>query len=275
MGVMYLRFLTVLSVFFIIFAIFSLWLARDIYDTSNFTALSVKAFEDPEVRAAIASETVDRALQDRPIIRQVAGDYLESFVAGMLANERMKNLFERTAERLHDYVLNNNKQDITLETGAIGSAIKPIISLVSPNLSEQLTNDIPSSVTLLNSNAFPNINKWVGWIVATGPILGLIGLVLLIVVYFYEKNLKLSLKRTGIYLAIGSIVFMLIVPYFRLLLSSRVTNQNRTTIVLTTYDTFTRNLLEYLLIAALIAAGLYALGYFWPQIRKFASRMNK
>jgi len=260
------RFLTVISVIFIIFAVFSLWLSRDIYDTSNFAKLSTKALQKESVRNAIASETVDRVLQDKPIVRQVAGDYLQSFIAGMLDNPTMGKVLEKTSSRLHDYVLNDNRKDVLIDTGGITTAIKPIVNLVSPDLAKQLGDKVPSSIVIVSANSVPQINPWLGWVVATGPVLGIIGIVVIILVIVFEKNIGLSLKRIGLFLTVGSLIFMLVVPYFRMLLSSRVTNPNRTTVALATYDVFTKDLFIYLLWTVLFAILLFILGYFWPRI---------
>lgn len=95
--------LLILSVVLILFANLGFWLSRTIYNTQNFADIVVDVYKQPEVRGAISSEIVDAALSDRPLVRQVIGDQLQSVISGILASDASETILNKSASRLQTY----------------------------------------------------------------------------------------------------------------------------------------------------------------------------
>ncbi len=260
------RLLTGLSVVFIIFAVFSFWVSNNLYNTTSFTETTLKTFKSDEVRGVVAKESVERILENRPVVRQVAGGYLESFIAGVLGSDTAKGVFERSSNALHGYLFSSNRQDVTLNTTSFTSLVKPVLTAVSPDLAGQVPEELPESIVLIESNALPNIDQWLRPVIIAGPLVGLAALIIVIYLIYADSSRIKAIKRLGLYLAVGSLLSTLTIPYFRMLIGAASQNQNRITIITTAYDNFTKPLLSDWLLLALAGVLIYLVGLFWPKI---------
>lgn len=262
------RILTIVSVILILFANFAFWLSSTIYNPNNFSSLATKVYNSTEVRDAISSEIVDEALKDKPIAQQAVGDTLKSSVSGILGAPAFGTIVERVATRFQTYLTTENRQDVTIEIGRIAKIIRSIAVAADPSLESEIPEINIQTITLVKADSLPNINSWAKPVVSLGPIAGLIGLILIGYIIYATTPRFHALKLIGKYFAIGTALFMLLIPYFRVQLESNISDPNANILATETYKVFSQVLLQQLFIIILISLALYILGYFLSKPKK-------
>jgi hypothetical protein len=254
--------LLILTVILFLIANVGFWLARTIYNPQNFTNLVVQTYRQEDVRNAISSEIVDKTLESKPLVNQVIGQPVQGAISGILGSPTFQSVLEKVATKFQAYLTTDNRQDVTLQIGQVSTFVKAAATAVSPQLGDQVPDVTPQTITLVKANSLPNINRWAKPIMTLGPLAGVIGIGILIYLFYTEEDRVRLLRRTSTYFLIGIVVFGLLIPYFRTILQGNVGNQNAEIIATATYDAFTKILTSQLIIFASIFFITYFVGYF-------------
>jgi hypothetical protein len=262
--------LILISIALLLIANFSFWLSSTIYNPQNFSSLVVETYQQQDVRDAIAAEIVDNTLESKPLVRQVIGGPVQSAISGLLSSQAFESVLSKAAVRFQNYLTTNNRQDVTIEVGQVATFIKAAATTVSPQLGEQVPDVSTEKITLVKANSLPNINKWLKPIMTIGPIVGMIGLVIIGYVIYVSENRWSAVKQIGLYLFIGTILFALLIPYFRTILQGNITDSNAEIVATATYDTFAGILARLLVYYVLIAVAMFFTGFFLekPKLEK-------
>lgn len=241
----------------LIFSSVSFWLSENVYNTTKFNSLLTSAFEEQSSRDAISSQIVDTALKDYPLVKQVAGDTLQSSLSGLLGNASQRPVMEQVSTAFHDYLLNPNKTDITIGTGKYAAVARSIVSAIAPDAKNILPDSMQNGVVLIKASDLPNIAPYLQAIVVTGPIAGLVAIALLIYLLIVSTNRPKELKRIGMFLGITSVVALLAVPYFGIVINSLSTNQNLNTLLQNIYHTFAETFTRQTVLILFASIALY------------------
>lgn len=239
----------VLSIFFILFANFSFWVSDNIYDSKKFTQNVLTTFKKQEVRDAVATGIVDRILSDNPGLQQVASSPAQSAISGILNSSYLDPVIERVAGRFQQYIT-TGQQEVSVDLSPVNVLFSQVAKATG-NI-EQTPQIKNTNLVLVEANAFPKLNKWLKPITTLGPILGVIGLVILAFVIYRSVDKLLKIREIGIYLVVGVIINMLLVPFASSLIRQNTTNANSAIIASELFNTFAESYLFQLVMLGAI-----------------------
>lgn len=179
--------LLTLSAILLLLAQSSAWVKNTVFDQTEFKTIAISTIQEQANRDAIATKLVDTALQDRPIIKRLAGDRLSAFTSGLLASDLGTKVLNGVTERAYAYVIQPNPKDISIELTTVKDPLVRLTTLAQ-STGRELPVDaesIPDAVVLIRADDTPNISGiyrtflWLAPLFWLLSIAGFVGYVLL------------------------------------------------------------------------------------------------
>lgn len=149
-----------LSAVLLLFAQSSAWVKNTVFNQTEFKSIAISTIQEQENRDAIASKLVDTALEDRPILKRLAGDRLTALTSGLLASDLGNRVLNGFAERAYSYVIQPNPKDIAIELTAIKNPLQ-LLTNIAENTGREVQLDassIPDRVILIRADDTPNVS---------------------------------------------------------------------------------------------------------------------
>lgn len=145
----------------IIIALTAFWLNRVIFDTDRFTATTVSALSEESSRESIGNLVADRVFENRPLLRATLSEPLSEYVAAFLATERAQTGIERAAREAQLLFTSPRREPVELELTEYKAIIATAQEIVRPDETERRLNvdDIPDSITLVDTSQLPNFHQ--------------------------------------------------------------------------------------------------------------------
>ncbi len=190
----------------------SYWINHTVFNQQNFSSLVTGALLEPTSRDAIASQVVDTALQNRPVLTKLIGDRAEKLVSSLLGSDFSTQAINRVVNATYKYLTTPDRQDIKIELAGITTPISTILNLVQQGDSNvaQTIDSIPDEIVLVQSSAFPNLSGAVSTMLWLGPLFWLLALVGFgIYIYLYRKRYAMAVYIVG-----SSIVVVALIGIF-------------------------------------------------------------
>lgn len=161
------------------------WVNHTVFNQSSFSNITTTALLSESSREAIATSVVDKTLEHRPLVKEVAGERAASLISGLLGSDLSSQAISAVSSKTYAYVTSPDRQDIKIDLTSIKAPVASIVAL-SQNNNQTLTDDlsqIPDEVVLVQSDAFPDLSGIVKLMLWLGPLLwfGAIGLFVLYV----------------------------------------------------------------------------------------------
>jgi hypothetical protein len=251
-----------IAVFFLLFANFGVWLSNNIYNANNFKNNILTTFHKQEVRDAIASSVVDRALTENPGLKQIVSSPAQSAISGMLASPYLTPVIDKAAEKLQSYIT-RGQEEVSIDLSPVNNILTALSRATSgQDQAPQIQN---TNITLVPANAFPNLNRWLGPITSLGPILGVISIVTLGVIFYQTEDKYYRLRQYGWFLLAGVILNLLLIPFIGSMIPQSMQNGNAAVIVTQAYNVFTLSYYNQLTLLGLISVILLGAGYLLPR----------
>lgn len=201
-------FLTVLF-FMLLTTVF--WARLKLFTKKSFVHLSVKTFQQEEVREAISLALVDRALEKRPLIKEQVREPLATGLSGVLASQIFEKVLEKSSKVLFKLMTTETSEGFSLNTKPIKKFALAIGKELNPQFGSNVSlADLPDQVEVFAPAELPPINKipkklsWMGFFSA------LLFLIFALLAFYKANNLRPKLKLTGFFLAIFSLIFLLL-----------------------------------------------------------------
>jgi hypothetical protein len=164
----------------------SYWVNHTVFDQANFTATTTTALLSESSREAISTAIVNRSLDDRPVIKRVVGERATSLISGLLGSDLSTQAVTALTSKTYAYTTSSKRRDIKIDLAAIKTPVEGIISLAQNrgvNVPET-QYQIPDEITLLQSDAFPDLSGAVKLMLWLGPLFWL-STIILFGVYIY------------------------------------------------------------------------------------------
>lgn len=262
---------SIVAVVFLLVASFSLWLNSNIFNRQNFTTTTVEVVRKPAVRSAISAEVIDQVFKNSPILQQIAGDTLNSAVVGLLGSSAAKPILTQVADQANILITSPNPQAVAIDISSVRGFIKPIASVVNKNLGGSISAaNVPKEIVLIKQGEVPSIYSWGVVLLWLGPILGLIGLGILIGLIWRAGDAARTsvLKTTGATLSIGSVIFIILVATLKAPILASIVSANVRVIADNIFDAFAGKLMGQTWILFVAGLFLVAAGYLLPRVRK-------
>lgn len=155
------------------------WVNQTVFDQGTFVKTTTSSLLAPSSRDAISSAVVDQALANRPVLKKVAGERLESLTSGLLGSDYSAQAVGALSNRAYSYTTAENRQDIKIDLTSLQKPLAVITTVVQPDTAEALptAEDIPDEIVLVESDSFPNLSGAVKLFLWLGPIFWLSALI--------------------------------------------------------------------------------------------------
>jgi len=181
------------------------WIDREVVDPDQLAAVATAVVRDPEFRAAVAPELVDRLIdENNTTALSVERDVIVAAAAAAMAEPAVVNAIGSGIHDLVSAVLGTGEDETTIELSDLHAATIAVLSDIDPALAAQLAALDPPSDIALDVGRFPDLTTpasvltlvWLGalGVGATAAVLG---------VLVHPKPAK-ALRRVGALVAIGA-----------------------------------------------------------------------
>lgn len=163
------------------------WINRYLFDTANFTRVTTSAIETESSRKALASGIVDRALQDRPMLKNIVDDPAIKLLSGLLDTNVARKALDRAVSRLQVLATSSNPQNVVIDLSSLKQVLSTVLTAAGSVANVQTSQasvrveDIPESITLVDVSKLPNTY----WLEVTVLWVGPLALVAAIILLAY------------------------------------------------------------------------------------------
>lgn len=239
------------------------WLHAMFFDTNRFTETATRAITGESSRASIARAVVDRALQDRPLLRSTIGSQAEGLLSGALGSEFAKASLQKTVEGLQLALTTPRGEPVVLNLaqakGIIASS-QDLLDNGSPAGTIDVS-DLPDQIVIIDTEKLPNFYDYSIGVLWAGP-LALVAACAMLGAWVYRANGRYRLVRLRIALLIiaaTALVGCLIGPLVKPAVLSVAANAPSQTLLGNIYEGFVGPFTNLALFVALAACAVWAL----------------
>ena len=236
----------------------AIWVNRYLSDTDNFTSVAVTSLTSDSSTNALATEIVDVALADYPVIKNVVDDTAVNFISGLLSSARMEKAMTAVVSRLQIFLTSPQKPPIVINLEGAKSTVNQLIQVSGRDGQTKFDpNEIPNQITVFDPAKYPNFYQYTVILTWLSPLLAIGALALLAWPYIHDRNrYKEIMIIQGVCVAIAGLLALLAGPLFRPMLLSNITSANLRVVVGNLYDAFISTFNTQTMIV--VAAGLLA-----------------
>lgn len=239
------------------------WLHAMFFDTDRFTETATRAITEESSRASIAEAVVDRALQDRPMLRSTVGSHAEGLLAGALGSEFAEASLQKTVESLQIALTTPRKEPVVLNLAQAKSIItsgQDLLDEGHPASTIDVSN-LPDQIVIVDTAKLPNFYEYSIWVLWAGP-LALVAACIMLGVWVHRANGKYRLVRLRtamLVIAMAALAGCLIGPLVKPAVLSVAANAPSQTLLGNIYEAFVRPFTNVALFVALGACVIWAL----------------
>lgn len=167
------------------FAQSAYWINHTIFNQESFTKITNQAIMLESSRTAIATAIIDKSLENRPVVKRVAGERMSNFLSGILASDISTQTLRSFTQKAYAYITAPDRQDIAIDLYPIKSTLSGVLSLARQENSQTATTieQVPDEILLLSKDTFPDASSSIRLMLWVSPLLWL-GTALLFVLYF-------------------------------------------------------------------------------------------
>lgn len=192
------------------------WVNHTIFDQANFTRITTTELLTQSSRDAIANTVINKALQNRPIIKRVAGERASSLISGLLGSDLSDQAVSTLSSKTYAYVTASDRQDIKIDLTGIKAPIQSLVSIAQNNGVSVPSSQyrIPDEIVLVRSDAFPDLSGTVRLMLWLAPLLWL-GTIVLFGLYIYVGRADYARRvyTAGAAIVAVSVIGLLATPF--------------------------------------------------------------
>ncbi len=263
--------LAIVSALFLLTANFALWLNNSIFDRQAFARTTVDVVKTQDVRNAIGAETVNQVFKDNPVVKRVLGDTIQSAISGLLASQAAQPVLQEVAQEANILITAPEPQEVKFDISGVKAFIKPIASALNKETGRTIASTkIPNSIVLIKKGEVPSIYSWGVVLLWLGPILGLIGLGIIVGLIWragFDRRPSV-LRVTGLTLAIGSLIFIILIRTLKAPMLASIVSANVRVIADSIFDAFAGQLTGQTWWLVIAGVAIAAIGYLLPRARE-------
>jgi hypothetical protein len=256
--------LLILAAVMLFLAQSAFWINQTIFDKNTFTNLATTSVLSESSRDSIAGAVVDKALQDRPVAKRVAGQRIEALVSGLLGSDLATQAVSTLTNRTYAYTTSSDRQDIKIDLTGIKDPLEQVVELAQANgRGENLAAihaKLPDEIVLVRNDAFPDLSGIVKLMLWLGPLFWLSTIALFgTYIYIGRRDYAKKVYFVGLTIAIVSVLGLFISPFIPPAIAAAVPNidlrpvaQSLVTNFLAPFRAQMYHMLAYVIIALLI-----------------------
>ena len=248
----------------IAFANTAIWINRQIFDTDNFTNTAVTSITSESSRKALGARITDEALQDTPVVKNIAGDRVSGLISGLLGTDLANSLLVASVSKLQVYVTSSDQQDVDIDLTQLKGILTKVVALGDIEQTIKVDpNNIPDKIVIIEAKNVPDLYGYgvaMSWL---APLAALVAIGLLARPYFRDRKSYLKIMTVqGLSLIVVGLISLLTGPLLRPIALESVTNANGRIVVGNLYDAFIKTfdaqtaIIVYFGLAVCLAAAL-------------------
>lgn len=234
--------LTSLATLFLLIANSALWVNKTIFNTENFSQITTDSLLSESSRNAVATEIVDKALADRPVAKNVAGEQATKFISGLLATSQAETAVQKVSSRLQIMLTSEHSENVELDLTGIKQTVTKLIDLAGSEQQDSQTakvESIPDKITIVDTSKIPTFYQLGTLFLWLAPIALISGMLILAAPHIKAKKLDLDLlMKQGLIVLGGWIIGLLVGPLFRPPFLAQFNSSNIRTVAENLYNSF-------------------------------------
>lgn len=212
--------IVILAAVLVIVATVAFWIEGDLLSSDVFGAKASAALTSPVSRNAIAGATVDAVLQNRPIVRELVRSPAEQAIGSLLAAPVMSDAVTELSSQLHRIITVGDINGVAIRASRVRDAIAAVVSLFDRTAAESISAvALPENISLLVREDIPRLQELLRWVPLIGSIAILVAAGLYVLAFWKAPRRSKALLVAGTALCIGALIFIIVVPALRPLVS--------------------------------------------------------
>lgn len=222
----------------------AIWVNRQVFNTQNFTSTAVTAVTSDSSRQALASEIVDRALADRPVVKNVAGNTATRLVSGLLGTSQFNEALTKAVGKIQVYVTSKEQKSVSLDLSGVKNTVNTLLTIADnrgadTDQASQRVNNIPDELVLVDADNIPSFYSLGVALLWLAPLCLVLAIGLLAYPYIRhpEQYYQIALVQ-GVAIVGAGLLSLLVGPLFRPPALARVLSPNMRIVIGNLYDAF-------------------------------------
>lgn len=231
----------IIAAILLVIATAAFWVNNSLFDTSNFSKTATASITSDSSRQAIGQLITDKALEDKPSIKNVVQEPAVKIISSALDTDRFKNLLGKVTSKLQTLLTSPRPKPVVLNLQGAKDFLSRLLDAVDQeNNIKASPAKIPDQIVLLDTNKLPNFYQAGVVVLWVGPLALIAALILLAVPYVRQRRnaLKRNVVIQGAALIVAGLLALLIQPLVRPLVLSSIEDTNARTVVNNLYDAF-------------------------------------
>jgi len=233
---------TIIAGFLLVIANSALWVNRTLFNANTFSTIAEQSLLSESSRNALASEVVNTALADRPLVKNVVGETATKLVSGLLGTNQAEAGVKKVISRIHLAITNENPQNIEFDLTGIKSVIDKLITLIGKDDTATAVNKIPDKIVILDVSNIPKLYIYGTVFLWIAPIALIGAAIMLVRPHVIRRRLDAKILSFQGFAVIGTSVMALLVgPLFRPPLLAQIPSSDLQIVVANVYNAFISN----------------------------------
>lgn len=138
------------------------WINHTVFDQRSFTSITTTELLRDSSRQAIATALVDKALDDRPLVKRLVGERAVALADGLLGSDLSAQALNTISNKTYAYATSSERQDVVLDLSSIKTVLGALIEIAqTQGAGDRLVaadNALPNEIVLLESDSFPDLS---------------------------------------------------------------------------------------------------------------------
>lgn len=233
---------TIVAGFLLVIANSALWVNRTLFNVDTFSTIAEKSLLSESSRNALASEIVDTALADRPMVKNIAGDTITKLISGLLGSNQAEIGVKKIISRIHLAITSENPKNIEYDLTGIKSVIDKIITLIGKDESSSSVSKIPDKLVILDVSNLPKLYIYGVVFLWVAPFALICAAIILVRPHIIRRRLDANILTFQGFAVVGaSVMALLIGPLFRPTILAQIPTSDLRIVVQDVYDAFIAN----------------------------------
>lgn len=231
----------IVSVVFIWVFLFSVWYSNNILNQDKFVETTNTVLQSESTRSAISSEVISIIKARRPIIGTISEPLLSNLLTSVMSSELYSNVTVRMSRQLQLQLTSANPRELQVELSPAKALLNPIFERTDSDLLER----IPDNIVVLRKNQIPSLYKFGTYLTVSGPILLVIGLIMLGIIWRRISNKREYIVILSLTFAASGLLIYFLVPAIGNYIVAQTDSVNIATILNEIYSAFTAPISQF------------------------------
>ena len=231
----------IVSAFFIWVFLFSVWYSNNILNQDKFIEITNKVLQSESTRSAISNEVISIIKARRPIVGTISEPLLSNLLTSVMSSELYSNVTVRMSRQLQLQLTSANPRELQVELSPAKTLLNPIFERADSDLLER----VPDNIVVLRKNQIPSLYKFGTYLTVSGPILLVIGLIMLGLIWRRISDKREYIVILSLTFAASGLLVYFLVPAVGNYVVAQTDSVNIATILNEVYTAFTAPISQF------------------------------